>query len=96
MNVKSRKPTLNLIGNKKKKDKHSECQKSHFKKRMFERVGYWITDEDYNKMIDQFPKSFKFLYQGTQGGVYIMPWRGIELKVVFDLKTMKLVTVLPL
>lgn len=95
MTFKSRNPTLNLIGKKKKKVSHAECEMAHFKKRMFERVGYWITDDQYNELCKLTQSHGKFAYKGDRGSVFYVMWRDIELKVVFNISNYTLITVLP-
>lgn len=97
MRVISRKPTTVLVNFKKGRRPltEKEAQKEHFKNRYFERVGCILTEEKYNDLKNSIQKQGKFLHPGEKGGVYMIPFGGIYLKIVYNFKTQTLITVLP-
>lgn len=75
--------------------KKKQNRKIHFKFRFKERVGYEITDEKFNHIKENITKNGKYLYKGESGGVYKYNLDGVDLKIVYDITTNALITVLP-
>lgn len=97
MNVKSRRPTTSLLNFKLDSNKNSKkkAQEFHFKQRFYERVGYHISDKEYENLRNSIQTIGKYIHPGESGSVFLINYRGINLKVVFNIITQTLITVLP-
>jgi hypothetical protein len=100
MIVKSRKPTVSLV--KFKSNKHVnnrvESQKTHFFNRFYERVGWKLTEAGYTDLLKimQSDENSKFLHKNEENGsVYSVRYQGLTLRLVYDIFTQSLITVLP-
>lgn len=86
-----------LISTKRKPLKHKVARKIHFFKRFYERVGYVIDDIEYERLQNKVKESGRFLYRRPNdiGAVYQIYFRGASLRVVYDVFSHSLITVLP-
>jgi hypothetical protein len=83
------------FGKKQKKVSEKDAQKSHFKARFLERVGYILTDSRYEELKNLTHTKGKYLHPGEKGTVYFVNFRGLHLKVVYNIFTRNLITILP-
>ena len=83
------------FGKKQKKNSEKNAQKTHCKTRFYERVGYILTDERYEELVKLTHTKGKYLHPGQKGTVYQVNFRGIDLKVVYNMFTRNLITILP-
>lgn len=90
--------TLDLITPKKYRPKtYKESREIHFRRRFFERVGYWISDANFASLTTKTQREGKFLYKSDSGGlVFSVKWGGSNLKIVAQILPFELVTVLPI
>lgn len=100
MNVKSRKPTVSLV--KFKLNKHVnnrvQSQKTHFLNRFYERVGWKLTESGYADLLKimQSDENSRFLHKNEENGsVYSVRYAGLTLRIVYDIFTQSLITILP-
>jgi hypothetical protein len=101
MNVISRIQTVSLVKFKKPSRgaelrSQAEARRIHFMQRFRERVGYKLTREKYNELLCIVSVSGRFMYkrEGEVGSVYNVIFNGSVLKVVYDVFTQSLITVL--
>jgi hypothetical protein len=83
------------FGKKQRKNSEKEAQKVHVKSRFYERVGYILTDERYDELTKTTHTKGKYLHPGEKGTVYLVNFRGLDLKVVYNIFTRNLITILP-
>jgi hypothetical protein len=88
-----------LIKFKKREKFHgqSSARRFHFCRRFRERVGYALSDSSYETLLDAVKTSGKFLWrrENEDGAVYGVMFNGARMKVVYDIFTNSLITVLP-
>lgn len=72
-----------------------EAQREHFKGRFYERVGYNISNDTYEQLKNSIKKNGRFIHKGENGSVFIIDFRGVSLKVVYNIFKDSLITVLP-
>ena len=76
-----------------KKDCHAKSQKKHFLRRFRERVGYTLTNEKYQALL-KIARYGKLLGVQERGSTYLVDFEGLSLKIVYNIKSHTLVTVL--
>lgn len=73
--------------------KKKQCRKIHFKTRFKERLGYEISEEQFENIRDNITKEGKHLYNKDNGGVYRYNVDGTNYKIVYDISTNTLITI---
>ena len=75
---------------------HAETQRIHFMNRFRERVGYSLSQAKYNELLNSVSTRGRFMYkrENEVGSVYNVIFNGFVLKVVYDVFTQSLITVL--
>ena len=76
------------------------AQRSHFKKRIFERYNYKLNDEEYNYLVSRFTQNdktaIKFLFkQSNRISIHVLLYKTLEIVTVYDKIRKTLVTCLP-
>ena len=102
MKVKSRIPAVSLVKFRSAPSRRSvlltqaAARKVHFLKRFRERVGYALSNDKYNELLALVSVSGRFMYkrENEVGAVYNVRFNGLTLKVVYDVLTQSLITVL--
>lgn len=94
----SKRVTCLISTRKKSTYKHSRASKVHFLQRFYERVGYRIADEEYDRIQQHVKDTGRFLYrrENDTGAVYGIRFNDIRMKVVYDAFSNTLITVLPI
>lgn len=79
------------------KQKLKRNQKTHFKRRFQERVGYVLTDQKYDVLCDLVRKDGHFLskHEGSNQSIFSVMYERMDLKVVYNPYDNILITVLP-
>ena len=82
---------------KKEKRKLKANQKTHFKRRFRDRVGYILTDEKYDVLCNLVKKDGQFLskHEGSNHSIFSVMYERNNLKVVYNPYDNILITVLP-
>lgn len=83
-------------GDSKKKFTHNGASKVHFHRRFRERVGYALSENGYEEILELVKAEGKFLYRRPNeiGAVFFLRFKGLPLKVVYDGFSNKLITLL--
>lgn len=97
MKVQVVRQTTCLISLKSKEKKpKKENDKTHFKRRWLERLGYECTDKKYRELIAEVKKNGRFLHKGhdVEHSVYLIDHDNFKIKVVYNPFKESLITVL--
>jgi hypothetical protein len=76
---------------------HSERRKAHFQKRWRERVGEILSDKEYKEFCLRTRRIGKFLHRSNtnpHSSCYLVKYKEMYIKVVFDPFRLELLTVL--
>ena len=76
--------------------RHKNSMKRHFIKRIYERLGLNMTDEEYNSLCENcFYGRFKLIKRQTHDSIYNISYKNFSFDVVYNESFKKLVTILP-
>jgi hypothetical protein len=87
--------TLDLITKKVKSKPKKICNRIHFQRRFLERVGFILTDEKYEELLEKTKKDGLFRHRTkTNNSVYRVEYLDMRLLVVYDPFNQSLITIL--